>query len=147
MDKITFQDGTKVADAKVTIDGTDYTVTPATYSGATPLSAYNLNQMQANIENAIPNIVTLTGTLRAAGDTSTTKTVYIDAPTGFTNTNSVFIAKSLTSTEGTTGRDGYGSYDYYVDFPYTSRIQVTGLNLSSSTYMAYYYKITLLKTS
>ena len=53
MDKINFQDGTKVSNAKVTIDGLDYTVTPARYSGATPLSSTIMNTMQTNIENAI----------------------------------------------------------------------------------------------
>lgn len=53
MEKITFQDGTKVSSAKVTIDGTDYVVTPAVFSGATPFSSYIMNLMQTNIENAI----------------------------------------------------------------------------------------------
>lgn len=53
MDKINFQDGTKVSSAKVTIDEVDYTVTPARYSGATPLSSTIMNTMQTNIENAI----------------------------------------------------------------------------------------------
>lgn len=53
MDKINFQDGTKVSNAKVTIDEVDYTVTPARYNGATPLSAYVMNKLQDNIEDAI----------------------------------------------------------------------------------------------
>ena len=53
MDKINFQDGTKVSNAKVTIDGVDYTVTPARYTGATPLSSTVMNTMQDNIEDAI----------------------------------------------------------------------------------------------
>lgn len=53
MDKINFQDGVKVSNAKVTIDEVDYTVTPARYSGATPLSSTIMNTMQTNIENAI----------------------------------------------------------------------------------------------
>lgn len=54
MDKINFQNGTKVSDAKVTISGVNYPVTPAVYTGSTPLSAYTLNLLQSNIEDAIP---------------------------------------------------------------------------------------------
>ena len=54
MDKIPFVDGTKISNAKVTIDEQEYEVTPAQYSGTTPVSAFNLNKMQDNIENAIP---------------------------------------------------------------------------------------------
>ena len=53
MDKITFQDGTRVSRAKVTINGVDYIVTPAEFTGSTPMSAYVFNLMQTNIENAI----------------------------------------------------------------------------------------------
>lgn len=53
MDKIQFSDGTKTSSAKVTIDGVDYPVTPARYTGATPLSSVVMNTMQTNIENAI----------------------------------------------------------------------------------------------
>ena len=52
MDKINFQDGVKVSNAKVTIDGVDYPVTSARYDGATPLSAYVMNKLQDNIDNA-----------------------------------------------------------------------------------------------
>lgn len=51
--KVNFQDGTKVSNAKVTIDGVDYPVTSARYDGATPLSAYVMNKLQDNIEDAI----------------------------------------------------------------------------------------------
>ena len=53
MERVNFQDGTKISSAKVTIDNVDYPVTPARYSGATPLSANVLNTMQNNIEDAI----------------------------------------------------------------------------------------------
>ena len=58
MDKINFQDGTKVSSAKVTIDEVDYTVTPARYSGATPLSAFVLNKLQDNIEDGLDELDT-----------------------------------------------------------------------------------------
>lgn len=53
MDKIPFQDGTRISRAKVTIDGVDYFVTPAQFSGTTPFSAFVMNKLQENIENAI----------------------------------------------------------------------------------------------
>ena len=56
MDKITFQDGVKQQDAYVTVNGQNLTVTPAKYTSPTPFSAYNLNNMQTNIENAINNL-------------------------------------------------------------------------------------------
>nr|DAJ75854.1 MAG TPA: hypothetical protein [Caudoviricetes sp.] len=57
MNKINFQNGTLVSKAKVTIGGTVYEVEPAEYEGTTPLNAENLNQMQTNMENAIPPVV------------------------------------------------------------------------------------------
>ena len=57
MNKINFQNGTLVAKAKVTINGTVYEVEPAEYEGTTPLNAENLNQIQTNVENAIPPVV------------------------------------------------------------------------------------------
>ena len=59
MDKIVFEDGTKISDGKITIDEQDYVVVPAQYSGRTPLSAYVLNKLQDNIERAI-NAVEIT---------------------------------------------------------------------------------------
>ena len=52
MNKIPFEDGVKLKNATVTINGQEYEVTPAQYSGTTPISAFNLNKMQDNIENA-----------------------------------------------------------------------------------------------
>ena len=53
MDKIPFQDGTKIKNATVTVNEQEYEVIPAQYQGTTPMSAFNLNKMQDNIENAI----------------------------------------------------------------------------------------------
>ena len=68
MKKIPFEDGTKTQEAYVTIDGQNYQVTPAVWSGTTPLKSQNLNKMQDNIEEAI-NIqqanVTLSSTVNA----------------------------------------------------------------------------------
>ena len=57
MNKINWQNGTLVSPAKVEIGGVIYEVTPEQYSGNTPLSAENLNQMQDNIEEAIPEVI------------------------------------------------------------------------------------------
>ena len=56
MNKIPFQDGTKTQNAYVTIEGENYQVTPAVWTGTTPVSALNLNNMQNNIENAINEV-------------------------------------------------------------------------------------------
>lgn len=59
MAKFTWQDGTLVSKAKVEIGGTIYEVDPEEYSGATPLSASNLNAMQDGIYDDIGNIPSL----------------------------------------------------------------------------------------
>lgn len=68
MNKIPFEDGTKTQEAYVTINEQNYQVTPAVWTGKTPLKAQNLNKMQDNIEEAI-NIqqanVTLNSTVNA----------------------------------------------------------------------------------
>lgn len=68
MNKIPFEDGTKTQEAYVTINEQNYPVTPAVWTGTTPLKAQNLNKMQDNIEEAI-NIqqanVTLNSTVNA----------------------------------------------------------------------------------
>ena len=47
---VEWQDGTLVTPAYVNEDGT---ITPAVYEGVTPLSAYNLNKMQTDMDNKI----------------------------------------------------------------------------------------------
>lgn len=59
MTKIPFVDGTKTQEAYVTIDGQNHNVTPAVWSGTTPISALNLNNMQNNIEDAIEELETV----------------------------------------------------------------------------------------
>ena len=56
MDKIPFVDGTKIKNATVTVNEQEYEVTPAQYSGTTPVSAFNLNKMQNNIENTLVKV-------------------------------------------------------------------------------------------
>ena len=67
MNKITFEDATLVSQAKVSIGGNDYEITPATYSGGTDLNANTFNTMQSNIENAIPTIEDLADRLYPVG--------------------------------------------------------------------------------
>lgn len=68
MDKIPFEDGTLVKAGYVEIDGTKHEVEPAEYTGKTPLSAYNLNKMQDNIEADINTKAEEQNTLREDGD-------------------------------------------------------------------------------
>ena len=54
--KIQFEDGQKVSDAYVEINGVKHNVTKAQYQGKTPLSARNLNKLQENVGNAISDL-------------------------------------------------------------------------------------------
>ena len=74
MNKIPFQDGAKTQEAYVTIDGQNHQVTPAVWSGTTPLKAQNLNKMQDNIEEAI-NIQRATVTLESTVNANTNYTL------------------------------------------------------------------------
>lgn len=77
MKKIPFEDGTKTQEAYVTVDEQNYQVTPAVWTGTTPLKAMNLNKMQDNIEEAI-NIQRATVTLSSTVNANTNYTL----PTG-----------------------------------------------------------------
>lgn len=74
MNKIPFEDGTKTQEAYVTINEQNYPVTPAVWSGTTPLKAQNLNLMQDNIEEAI-NIQRATVTLSSTVNANTNYTL------------------------------------------------------------------------
>lgn len=56
MDKIPFEDGVKLKNATVTIQEQEYEVIPAKYQGKTPMSSFNLNKMQNNIENTLVKV-------------------------------------------------------------------------------------------
>lgn len=63
---INFEDGILVSPAKVIIDGIEYEVIPAVWQGNTPLSAYNINRMQQELEDKATTstyIVTTTETI------------------------------------------------------------------------------------
>lgn len=53
MEIFEWEDGIKTADGYVTINGQRYTITMPTYTGETPVSADNLNQMQRIINSNI----------------------------------------------------------------------------------------------
>lgn len=69
MKKVDFQDGVLVTPAKVEIDGVEHQVTPAVYSGTTPVSKHTLNLMQDNIEEEINSDKIYTYTMTATVDT------------------------------------------------------------------------------
>ena len=48
--RVNWQSGTKVSDGYVEIEGTQHTVTPAVYSGSTPINPTSLNIMDEGIE-------------------------------------------------------------------------------------------------
>lgn len=56
LERIGWEDGTLVSNAKVNVQGTIYEVEPEQYSGSTPLSAENLKAMEDNTENAINEV-------------------------------------------------------------------------------------------
>lgn len=74
MDKIPFEDGVKTQEAYVTVNEQNYQVTPAVWTGNTPLKAQNLNLMQDNIEEAI-NIQRASVTLESTVNASTNYTL------------------------------------------------------------------------
>ena len=74
MKKIPFEDGTKTQEAYVTVNEQNYQVTPAVWTGNTPLKAMNLNKMQDNIEEAI-NIQRATVTLNSTVNANTNYTL------------------------------------------------------------------------
>lgn len=49
MEIVEFEDGTKMQDAYVEVDGVKHEIVPARYTGNTPLNAYNLNRAQNNL--------------------------------------------------------------------------------------------------
>lgn len=66
MKRVNFQDGTLVTPATVNENGT---ITPAVYSGTTPVSKRTLNLMQDNIEEEIDLNKIHTYTMKITADT------------------------------------------------------------------------------
>lgn len=63
MNIVNFEDGVKIQEAYIEIEGKKYNVNPAVYSGKTPLSALNLNKAQKNL-------LTSTCSLKISNDTT-----------------------------------------------------------------------------
>lgn len=57
MSKFVWENGTKISEANVEINGTIFNVNPAQFEGKTPLSAQNLNAMQNGIYEDIPEVI------------------------------------------------------------------------------------------
>lgn len=107
MEKIPFEDGTKTQEAYVTIDGQNYTVTPAVWAGNTPLKAQNLNLMQDNIEEAI-NIQRSTVTLSSTVSANTNYTIPLYYKVGNNSLEVIYCGSKLAKGQdyneiGTTG--------------------------------------------
>lgn len=94
MNKIPFQDGTKTQEAYVTIDGQNYQVTPAVWTGNTPLKAQNLNLMQDNIEEAI-NIQRATVTLESTVNANTNYTLPVYYEVGNNSLEVYYLGSKL----------------------------------------------------
>lgn len=92
MNKIPFEDGVKTQEAYVTIDGQNHQVTPAVWTGTTPLKAQNLNKMQDNIEEAI-NVQRATVTLESTVNANTNYTIPLNYQVG-NNSLEVFYCGS-----------------------------------------------------
>ena len=107
MEKIPFEDGVKTQEAYVTIDEQNYQVTPATWTGNTPLKAQNLNKMQDNIEEAI-NIQRSTVTLSSTVNANTNYTIPLYYKVGNNSLEVIYCGSKLTKGQdyneiGTTG--------------------------------------------
>lgn len=103
MDKIQFEGGTKISDAKVTINGVDYIVTPAEYSGNTPLSAYILNLLQTNIEKSVVPIGGTTGQILVKKSNTDNDVEWKNSSSAI---NIVDNLNSSSSTDGLSARQG-----------------------------------------
>lgn len=56
---MTFENGKKISDAYVEIDGVKHPVVMPTYDGNTPISAYNLNKMQEELKFGVNKNTTI----------------------------------------------------------------------------------------
>lgn len=107
MEKIPFEDGVKTQEAYVTIDEQNYQVTPAVWTGNTPLKAQNLNLMQDNIEEAI-NVQRATVTLESTVNANTNYTIPLYYKVGNNSLEVIYCGSKLQKGQdyneiGTTG--------------------------------------------
>ena len=94
MNKIPFEDGTKTQEAYVTINEQNYQVTPAVWSGTTPLKSQNLNKMQDNIEEAI-NIQRASVTLESTVNANTNYTIPLSYQVGNNSLEVIYCSTKL----------------------------------------------------
>jgi hypothetical protein len=134
--KINWQDGSVLQPATVTIDGTDYNVTPAVESGTTPVNATNLNKMDTALKQAHDGVRDMEANKI---DKSTIELLTVDstAPehcsTGdmYYNTTTNLIYKAIgTDTWGTTGETPSSKY-LYVDLANSKLYYYDGANFTS----------------
>ena len=98
MEKIPFEDGVKIKNATVTIQGQEYEVTPAQYSGKTPFSSLNLNKMQDNIDNAKAEktvVNAIESRVATLEESSTQSTVLYESSSG--NTGIIELSDSVSN--------------------------------------------------
>lgn len=82
--RVNWEGGEKVSDGYVTIDGQNYTVVEATYSGTTPVDADNLNVMDEGIKN-LDDEVSKKGVYELFSGNITTENSRINLSTPITN--------------------------------------------------------------
>ena len=148
MDKIPFVDGTKISNAKVTINEQEYEVTPAQYSGTTPVSAFNLNKMQNNIENTLVKVSATEPEPKADvwiqhGDDVEDDILVNDNGVY----NSVVIQNITTGVEFKTKKviDGHQIYAKYIDLgqlPSSAQSKWINIGIDFKNILNYYVKMT-----
>lgn len=114
--KTNWNEGTVTKAAHVTIDGTEYPVTPATISGGTPFSVSNMNKIEDGIEandTANVNNTTSIGTLANLNTTNKSNLV--------NSINEVNNKFNYSTTEQVIGKDENGKPIYKRSFSGTTR--------------------------
>lgn len=146
MQKINFEDAVLVTQAKVTINGTDYEVTPATYSGGTDLDADTLNyafqlmhpvgSIYMSVDSTNPAQVFGFGTWVAWGagrvpvgvDTNQTEFDTVEE-TGGEKTHTLTIEEMPSHNHNTYSAGGSSGYPYRIP-------QADGINSDQNSYCA-----------
>ena len=102
MQIVEFENGNKVQEAYVEIDGKQHIVTPAQYDGKTPLSAYNVNRLQKNL---LTKIYTLTITENKSAGAEITLPCYYKV--GQDVLDVYYDSERLILSSDTAGTDGH----------------------------------------
>lgn len=134
--KVNWQDGTVLQQAKVTIDGTDYEVTPAVESGTTPVNSTNLDKMDTAISNAVTDINNLEidkieqSAIELLEVTDTAPEHCSEGDMYYNTTTNYIYTATGTDTWGTTGE--LPSSDYlYIDLANQQLYYYDGTNFTS----------------